>query len=144
MQIAGDLIMKAADFPMAEELAERLKNMVPPQALGGPSPQVMEMQQKLGAMGKALESMTQNLADEKSKRTSVEQQKAIDVYKAETDRAAVLKDIDPAIFAPMVHKLVLEAMQQDMGNVIGASNDILNQGADDAQEPTGGQPGTSQ
>jgi hypothetical protein len=111
MQIAGDLIMKAADFPMAEELAERLKNMVPAQALGGPPPQVVELQQKMAGMQHALESMTQNLADEKNKRTSVEQQKAIDVYKAETDRAAVLKDIDPAVFAPMVHKLVLEAMQ---------------------------------
>jgi hypothetical protein len=71
----------------------------------------MELQQKMAGMQHALESMTQNLADEKNKRTSVEQQKAIDVYKAETDRAAVLKDIDPAVFAPMVHKLVLEARQ---------------------------------
>ncbi len=140
MQIAGDLIMKAADFPMAEELAERLKNMVPPQALGGPPPIVAELQQKLAGLQKALESMTENLAEEKQKRTSVEQQKAIDVYKAETTRMEALKDIDPAVLAPLVHKLVMEAMQQGMGPVVGASNQYLEQ----QQEPTGGQPGTSQ
>ena len=140
MQIAGDLIMKAADFPMAEDLAERLKNMVPPQALGGPPPIVAELQQKLAGMQKALESMTENLAEEKQKRTSVEQQKAINVYKAETTRMEALKDIDPAVLAPLVHKLVVEAMQQGMGPVVGASNQYLEQ----QQEPTGGQPGTSQ
>jgi hypothetical protein len=31
MEVAGDLIMKAADFPMAEELAERLGKTLPPE-----------------------------------------------------------------------------------------------------------------
>lgn len=127
MQIAGDLIMKAADFPMAEELAERLKNMVPPQALGGPSPEMLKMQQQLQGMQNALQTMTQNLADEKNKRTTVEQQKEIDVYKAETDRAAVLKDVDPAIFAPMLKQLIAEAMSQGMGEVVGAGSQFLDQ-----------------
>ncbi len=145
MQIAGDLIMKAADFPMAEELAERLKNMVPAQALGGPPPIVAELQQKLAGMQKALESMTENLVEEKQKRTSVEQQKAIDVYKAETTRMEALKDIDPAVMAPLIHKLVMEAMAQGMGPVVGASNQYLEQPDESqAQDPTGGQPGTSQ
>jgi hypothetical protein len=128
--------MRAADFPMAEELAERLKNMVPPQALGGPSPQTLELQQKLTGLQNALESMTQNLADEKSKRTSVEQQKDIDVYKAETDRMQALKDIDPAVLAPLVHRLVLEAMQQGMAPVVGASTQYLAQQDDAAQGNT--------
>ena len=42
--IVGDLMFKAADFPMADEIAERLRNMVPSQALGGPSPQEQQMQ----------------------------------------------------------------------------------------------------
>ncbi|MFK5283902.1 hypothetical protein ACI3PL_30425, partial [Lacticaseibacillus paracasei] len=41
MTIAGDIMFRAADFPMADELYERLRRMVPPQALGeGPSPEV--------------------------------------------------------------------------------------------------------
>jgi hypothetical protein len=146
MHIAGDLIMRAADFPMAEELAERLKNMVPEQALGGPSPQTQQMQQQLQGMQRALESMTENLAAEKAKRTGVEQQKDINVYKAETERASVLKDIDPAILAPLVHQLVMEAMANGMGPVVGASTQFLEQGDDTApqQDPTGGSPGISQ
>lgn len=143
MQVAGDLIFKAADFPMAEELAERLRNMVPPQALGGPNPQMLEMQQKLQGMQRALETMTANLAEEKSKRTGVEQQKAIDVYKAETDRMAALSDIDPAVLAPIVHQLVREALAQGMGPVVGASNKYLEQADDGQQDPTGGNPGTN-
>jgi hypothetical protein len=136
MSVAGDLVMRAADFPMAEELAERLKNMVPPQALGGPSPQTLELQQKLTGMQNALESMTQNLADEKSKRTSVEQQKDIDVYKAETDRMEFLKDLDPAIFRPILAQLVAEAMQNGMGPIVGASTQYLAQQDDAAQGNT--------
>lgn len=121
MQVAGDLVMKAADFPMAEELAERLKNMVPPQALGGPSPQVMQLQHELQACQKALESVTQHLADEKNRRTSVEQQKAIDVYKAETDRMEALKESNPAALEPLLLQLVYEALSQKMNPVVAAS-----------------------
>jgi len=56
MQVAGDLVAKAQDWPGAEELAERLKKTIPPQLLdekdgGGPSPvpaaQVQAMQQHM-------------------------------------------------------------------------------------------------
>jgi hypothetical protein len=56
---------------------------------------------------------------------------------------AALKDIDPAVLAPLVHKLVTEALAQGMGPVVGASNEYLEQ-QDQQQDPTGGQPGTSQ
>lgn len=121
MQVAGDLVMKAADFPMAEELAERLKNMVPPQALGGPSPQVMQLQQQLQACQKALESVTQHLADEKNRRTSVEQQKDIDAFKAETDRMDALKDVNPAVLEPILKKLVYESLRESLSPVVAAS-----------------------
>jgi len=135
MQIAGDLVMKAADFPMAEELAERLKNMVPPQALGGPSPQVMQLQHQLLAAQKALESVTQHLADEKSKRASVEQQKAIDVYKAETDRMESLKDVNPNILEPLLKKLVFEALRDSLGPVNAAA--VTAAAAAEPPEPEG-------
>jgi hypothetical protein len=138
MQVAGDLIMKAADFPMAEELAERLRNMVPAQALGGPSPQMQQLQGQLQACQKALESVTQHLADEKSRRTSVEQQKDIDVYKAETERMNTFKDVNPAALEPLVRQLVFEALSQNMNPVVAAS--ITSMAANQNPVP-GGQPG---
>ena len=111
MNIIGDLVFKAADFPMAEELAERLHNMVPPQALGGPNPQTLAMQQQIQQMQQAMEQLVQTLADERAKRTAQEQQKDINVYKAETDRLEVLKNVAPELLIPVIKPLVQEAMQ---------------------------------
>lgn len=48
LHVAGDILMKSADFPFAEDLAERLQRMVPPNILGqGPSPQEQQLQQQL-------------------------------------------------------------------------------------------------
>jgi hypothetical protein len=41
--VAGDLLVKNFDWPGADELAERLKGMVPPQAAGGLPPEVQKM-----------------------------------------------------------------------------------------------------
>jgi hypothetical protein len=121
MQVAGDLVMKAADFPMAEELAVRLKNMVPPQALGGPSPQMQQLQGQLQACQKALESVTQQLADEKSKRSAVEQKRDIQAYEAETKRMADLKDVNPAVLEPILKKVVYEALSESLHPAVAAS-----------------------
>ena len=62
LPIAGDLLMKAADFPMADELAERMKNMVPQQALGGPSAEMQgaqaQLQQSSGVIQKLMAEIT--------------------------------------------------------------------------------------
>ena len=63
MQIAGDLIMRAADFPMAEELAERFEKALPPglkddQSQEDPQAiqqQMQQMQQQMQQMDQALQ-----------------------------------------------------------------------------------------
>lgn len=129
MSIAGDLIMKAADFPLADQLAERLHNMVPPQALGGPNPETLQLQQQLQQMQAAMETLVQSLADEKSKRVSVEQQKAIDVYKALTDRMETLKNVDPNALLPALRPLIAEAVHTHLSTVTGAGVPVLDQAA---------------
>ncbi|MDE2464209.1 MAG: hypothetical protein KGO02_10905, partial [Alphaproteobacteria bacterium] len=99
-------------FPGADEMAERLRRMVPPQALGGPSPEMLKMQQEMQAMHQAMTEMVQRAAEEKLRRTSTEQQKGIDAYKAETDRIEALKEIAPAILLPLVQQVVAEALRQ--------------------------------
>lgn len=76
MQVAGDIIMQAADFPMAEKLAERLAKMLPPQLQDNKpgqdqvSPQVMQqmqtMRQQMEHMGQALEEAHRQLQESKS------------------------------------------------------------------------------
>ena len=99
MSIIGDLVMLAADFPLADEAAERLRRMVPSQALGdGPNPQVVDLQQKLGAMQTLLGTLSEKLRDGQGKRDAEEQQKAVDIYNGITKRIECAHEIqhDPA------------------------------------------------
>jgi hypothetical protein len=103
MMIIGDLVFKAADFPMSDEVAERLARMIPAQALGGPSPEVVGLQTQVSQLQNALEGCIKQLAEEKKK-------VGVEAYKAETDRLALGKDIDPAALAPIIHAAVIEAL----------------------------------
>ncbi|HQT76819.1 MAG TPA: portal protein [Rhodopila sp.] len=125
MNVIGDLVFKAADFPMAEELAERLRNMLPPQALGGPNPEQVAMQQQMQQMQQAMEKVVQTLADERARRTTEEQQKAIDVYKAQTSRLDVLKDIAPESLLPLIGPVIHDAVRQHLSAVLAAGNPTL-------------------
>jgi hypothetical protein len=62
MKVAGDLLFKAADFPMAQDVAERIRRTIPAAVLGdGPSPQEQDMQQKMKHMGEMIEHLSQAL-----------------------------------------------------------------------------------
>lgn len=113
MTVAGDLIMKAADFPMADELAERLERMVPPYVKGeAPPPELIQMQQQLQQQQQVLQQMTEALANEETKRSIEKEQKQIDVYKAETDRLKVMGGaVDPNQVAQLAAQLVLQILQ---------------------------------
>jgi len=107
LPLVGDILFRAADFAMADEVAERLRNMVPEQALGGPSPQTQEMQAQMGQLQNALQNAVEALADAK-KRESVDQ------YKAETDRMKMGVDVDPLVLVPVIRQAVMEAIGQQL------------------------------
>lgn len=86
MEIAGDLIIRAFDFPDADKISERLKMLLPPQLQDkdGDAPdmppelqqQMMQMQQQMQQMEQALQQAQAELADKSSDRE-------IEVLKAE-------------------------------------------------------------
>ena len=86
MEIAGDLIIRAFDFPDADKISERLKLLLPPQLQGedGDAPemppelqqQMQQMQQQMQQMEQALQQASAELADKSSDRE-------IEVLKAE-------------------------------------------------------------
>lgn len=89
--IIGDLLLRSADFPMADEAAIRLKRMLPRQALGlGPT----ASEQQLGAQVQQLQSLLQKALDahaqDKVKLRGKEQMRDIDAYKAMTERIGTL------------------------------------------------------
>lgn len=99
MQIAGDLVAKAQDWPGAQELAARLKKTIPPQFLDeddkdkGAQPQGPQIDPKM--VQEAMQKM-QELEEEnkqlKADKGIDEEKINIDWYKAETDRIRALSD----------------------------------------------------
>lgn len=83
MGVAGDLVVKAQDWPGADKIAERLE-----QSMGQAHIDPAAVQQ----LQQALQTTTQKLQELQADR-SIEQQKIqIDEYKAETDRIRALSD----------------------------------------------------
>lgn len=79
MEISGDLIIRAFDFPDADKIADRLKMLLPPQLKGdeeGEAPQIppelqqqiMQMQQQMQQAEQALQQMSQELKDKSADR----------------------------------------------------------------------------
>jgi hypothetical protein len=121
VHVAGDLLFKSADFPLADELAERLKRGVPPQFLGGPTPQVLQLQQQVQQVTqhgqsvaqaadlqvahlKAEIALLQEQAKDKSNRT------ATDDYRAETDRLEAVTAADPTVAKVLVRSMLSQLL----------------------------------
>lgn len=94
--IIGDLLAKNLDWPGADEIAERLKKMLPPQ-LQGQDPQAQAAQQQMQQMAQQIQQLGQQLQDAQRDKSidvgKLENDKLktnIDAYKAETDRMTAL------------------------------------------------------
>lgn len=110
MKVAGDLLFKAADFPMAEEVAERLHRTIPPAILGeGPSPQEQDMTQKMQHMGQMIEHLSQQL--QQAQQGKEQQETNIKSYEAETKRMQALGPVDPALVSHLATQVVMQMMQ---------------------------------
>lgn len=91
VNVVGDLLFKNADFPGAEEIAERLERMVPPMAKGdGPNPEVQALQGQLQNLQGVIGKMTEQLVEAKLKNKDTTSKNEIDQYKALTDRLDVM------------------------------------------------------
>jgi hypothetical protein len=113
MKVAGDLLFKAADFPMADEVAERLHRTIPAAILGeGPTPTEQDMEQKIQQMGQMIEHMSQMLQDKSRTEGREDDHVQIDIYKAETDRLkAIAPDMAPELIAAIAAHLVAETLR---------------------------------
>lgn len=101
MPVIGDLLVKSLDWPQADEIAERLKAMMPPQINDGIPP---ELKQQMEEGMKRLQQLEQENAQLKQSqqidvmKMEIDRQKLqIEAYKAETDRMAA----DQAMAGPL-------------------------------------------
>jgi hypothetical protein len=113
----GDLLFKAADFPLSDEIAERLAPV-------GDDPNVAAANQALQQAHGQIAQLTQKLSDKQAdialKQQQIQHDKIDDVmehdnarrrmdldqYRAETDRMSAIGDIDPAALIPVLRQLI--------------------------------------
>lgn len=119
--IIGDLLLQAMDFKEAQEAAQRLKRMVPPEALGtGPSQREQQLQAQIESLKEALTQALQDSGKKEIKLQSKEELRDINVFDAETRRMTALKELlplDQAGLTALVKQLVNEAMQTSIAPI---------------------------
>jgi hypothetical protein len=116
-QVAGDLLAKNLDWPGADDIADRLKMMLPPQ-IQGQNPQVQQMQQQMQQMDgharEAVQTLNQQIqALQGQLQLSKTQQESdgiknqidtaklrLDQFKAETERIRLMNEIQQSQIQP--------------------------------------------
>jgi hypothetical protein len=130
--VIGDILLRAGDFPGAEEAAIRLKRMVPPQALGqGPTQNekvLMAEGQKLqGALQQLMmksQKQEMDLAGAKLSARGKDEMRDIDAYEAQTKRLAALQPMlpmDAQGLQQIIHQLVGDALQTHLDQITQAN-----------------------
>lgn len=137
IQNYGDLMFRACDAPMADELAERMKRGVNPALLGeAPPPALVQAQEQLKQQQAVMEKMTHEIAvyqlkldGEKARHVGTAQQKDIDVYNAETQRlgtvANTATDLGLEEIKGIVTQTIREMMAGSLQPVVAATEGQL-------------------
>jgi hypothetical protein len=145
MGVAGDLVVKAQDWPGAEELADRLIKTIPPALLSdkekqevGNQPDMNAIMQQQAQQGEQLQNAMkelQKLQQEnlmlKTKAAAEEQKAEIEKFKAETDRLVAYADIIKAGDEANLRQLEIQAEQAD--SIHGRIMDVANMAKDTEQ-----------
>lgn len=143
MAKAGDLIFKAADFPMADKIAERLEKTLPPELRdedeGKPQipPEIQQQMQQTQEHAQQMEQALSELGDKynelHSKAAADGESRRIAAYNAHTARLAVIKDkLTPELAAQLAYEVGLDVRGDDIDSMVAA--DAAAQGV--TQEPS--------
>lgn len=123
--IIGDLLLKAMDFDEAQEAAQRLRRMVPPQALGqGQSQNEQMMQQVIQQLQTNLAKSLDAHGKDRVKLVGKDQARDIDAYEAETNRMKALADMLPTDMSGLeqiIRQLVEDSLHTSLLPIIEAN-----------------------
>ncbi len=116
--IVGDYWASNADFPGADQLAERLKRGLPPQYKPGPPPEVAMLTQQMNQQQQQFHELMQGaqkrVIDLERQLKDKGEANQIDDYKAETDRLKAVGQIDPMSLQIIVRQMVTDMLQTDL------------------------------
>ncbi len=111
----ADLLFQAADFPLSDEAAMRLKRMVPKEALGqGPSQNEQILMQQIEQMKGVMTELLNQVAQKDLQLKAKANDSATDQFKAITERLKVMADnnTDMLKVRDMVNKMVDEVLAE--------------------------------
>ena len=106
--IIGDLLAKNLDWPGADEIAERLKKMLPPQLRDEEGDIPPELKQQIDQMSEALQVMGQKLQEAEGKSANEDRKMAIEEYKAASDRLNILL---PMMSPEQIQMMAMDAIR---------------------------------
>lgn len=117
MQIAGDIVMRSYDFPMSNELADRIAKTIPPELMGNEKDQEIppQVKQAMDQMGQQMDMLTKELSDSADKIQELTEEHAyklkdleIKAFDSETKRIQVL---GTAMGPEQVQALVMQTLE---------------------------------
>ena len=143
MQIAGDLIVKNMDWLGAEDIADRLKLMLPPQVLAdikqkesGQQANDPAIEQQMNKMADMVQHLSQELQAAKSGQQEALEKLEIERYRAQTERAKVDAEIGFKD-AELVHegiKLTHDMAMADLQHTLATQQVLAESQEDEGQE----------
>jgi len=133
--IIGDLLAKNLDWPGADEIADRMKAMLPPQ-IQGQNPQLMQAQQQAQQMQQAIGQLQQQLAAAQDKSNNDRKKLEIEEFKAVTDRIEALTTA--ATQGNMLAQQALAQMAQQSPELMQQAPPPMPQPQQQPQPPQGG------
>jgi hypothetical protein len=134
--VLGDLYFANADFPHAEEAAERLRRMIPANILGeGPTAAEQQLTQQNAQLMGVAKDLSQKIAEEKLRTRTREEKRDVEGYNAITKRIDTLAKmmVNPKDAAQMWHEVMLQERSAQLDQLYQGSND---------QPPTAGENGS--
>jgi len=139
----GDILMKVADFPLSDELAERLKPGLPPEAQAqiAQLTKLLQVSEERGVnTHKLLESAMQQVTEQRLELKAKDTKAETDAFRADTDRVGMLLTgavkADPLAAQTMIREMAQQAIQQALEDNLGPVR--LASAGNLAQDATGG------
>ncbi|WP_152548681.1 portal protein, partial [Kozakia baliensis] len=112
----GDLVFQSADFPLADEIADRLKPASDDPRLTQAQQMIQQLQQHIGQLTQQLKDKQQDFALRADKQQHEQVIDLMDAHserdKADTDRMAAIGSIDPAALRPVLENLVRQILTE--------------------------------
>ena len=116
-EVAGDLIMKSMDLPYADEMAERLKAILPPpiqQMLNKDEDQSPEVMQAMQQAQQAMQMVEQQAQMVQEQGAEVQKEAAdVDIAKSEVEKLLAKLETEQARFEAKVAKSMADVAQKD-------------------------------